>query len=171
MVKKILPNRISKLPPPEVKTKIRQVIQLLDEILGDNTPISDDDYKSLRKIADKLKQECDDVFAIAIENPEFLDESNSIVEMEKDKRYYELCDTIRSMLNGMLIKLDKEQNIAGAEYFNACSIFEDNVKIKAGRGNAKAQNVKAQLDLINRNRSNGSSGGSNDNKNDNPPAK
>ena len=169
MVKKILPNRISKLPPPEVKTKIRQVVQLLDEILGDNTPVSDEEYKSLRKIADKLKQECDDVFAIAVENSEFLDESHSIVEMEKDKHYYELCDSIRSMLNGMLIKLDKEQNMAGAEYFNACSIFEDNVKIKAGRGNAKAQNVKAQLDLINRNR--GGSGNSNDNKNDPPTAK
>lgn len=153
MSKKLLPNRISKVIAPDAITKVRQAIQLLNEVLGDDTQISDEDYKGLRKIADKLKRECDDVFDIAKENTEFVEAPLSVDEIGKDKNYYELCDTIRSMFNSLSLKLEREQNIAGAEYYNACSVFEEDVDIKVKRGgNAKAQNVQAQLKAIERNR-------------------
>ena len=168
MSKKALPNRISKVVAPDAVSKIRKAIALIEEVLGSSTSISDDDYKALRKIADKLKRECDDVYDIAVENTEFIDDSTTIEEMEKDKKYYELCDMILSMLKALMIKLTREQNIAGAEYHNACSLFEENVAVKAGRNNAKAQIVKGQLDNIERNRKGGNSG---DSKDTSPAAK
>jgi hypothetical protein len=157
MSKKLLPNRISKVIAPDAVTKVRQAIQLLNEVLGDDTQISDEDYKGLRKIADKLKRECDDVYDIAKENTDFVEAPLSVDEMGKDKTYYELCDMILSMLKALLLKLEREQNIAGAEYYNACSVFEEDVDTKVKRGgNAKAQNVQAQLKAIDRNRGGGS---------------
>jgi hypothetical protein len=156
MSKKLLPNRSSKTVAPDALSKVRQAIQLIMEVLGDDTDISDADYKGLRKIADKLKRECDDVFEIAKENGNFVEAPLSIEEMQKDKEYYELCDSIRALLKSLIIRLDREQNIAGAEYYNACSVFEDDVDAKVNKGsNPKAQNVQAQLAAIERNRGSG----------------
>lgn len=168
MSKKLLSNRISKVVAPDAVSKVRQAIQLLDEVLGEDTQISDDDYKALRKIADKLKRECDDVFDIAKENTEFIEAPLTLEEIDKDKKYYEFCDIIRSMFKSVLLKLEREQNIAGAEYYNACIVYEEDVDTKVQRGNnAKAQNVQAQLKAIERNRK----GGNTANKDGNTPAK
>ena len=152
---KLLVNRSSKTVQVDAIGKIRRALQLMQEVLGDETPITDAAYKGLRKIADKLKQECDDVLHIMKESQEFVVAPLSTVEMDKDKAYYELCDQIRSMLNAFLLKLDREQNIAGSEYFMACNIFEADINAKVKRGDVKAQNVQAQLKLIPRNRAGG----------------
>jgi hypothetical protein len=166
---KLLPNRISKVVLLEAALKkIEEAVLILDACLGEDTQISDEDYAALRKIADKLKLQCDDVFTIAKANRDFVEAPLSIEEMDKDKLFYEFCDKVRAALKSFLIKLDREQNIAGAEYFNGCNVFESDVDAKIKRGNnAKAQNIKAQLDAVDRKRGGNSSG----NKNDPPPAK
>jgi hypothetical protein len=152
MSKKLLPNRISKTVAPTAESEFRLALNVMMRLLGEDTPISADDYKSLRKIADKLKVETDDVYAIGKENPEFWDEQTPLSEVTKDKTFYEFCDMCRSMMLGFLIKLDKEQNIAGSEYYNSCNIYEENVDTKRQRGNQKAQNVQTQLNAIQRQR-------------------
>jgi hypothetical protein len=152
MSKKLLPNRSSKTVALHAESEFRQALQGMLRLFGEDTPISDDDYKSLRKIADKLKTETDDVYAIAKENPEFWDEQTPLSEVTKDKIFYEFCDACRSMLQSLLLKIDKEQNIAGAEYYNACNVYEENVALKRQRSSAKAQNIQAQLQLIPRQR-------------------
>ena len=152
MNKKLLPNRISKTVAPNAESEFRQALQVMLRLFGEDTPISDEAYKSLRKIADRLKLETDDVYAIGKENPEFWDEQTPLPEIAKDKLFYEFCDTCRSMLHPLLIKLDKEQNIAGAEYYNACNVYEENVAIKRQRGHPKANTVQTQLNAITRQR-------------------
>jgi hypothetical protein len=152
MSTKLLPNRSSKTVAPNAVAKLRQAIQLLHEVLGDDTPIEEAEYAKLRKIADKLKQESDDVFTIARENPDFVEAPLSVAEIEKDKTYYELCDLARALLKAVTLKLDREQNIAGSEYYNSCNIYEENVDTKRQRGNQKAQNVQTQLNAIQRQR-------------------
>jgi hypothetical protein len=151
MSKKLLPNRISKTVATNAESEFRLALQVMMRLLGDDTPIPEDDYKALRKIADKLKSETDDVYAVGKENPEFWDELTPLPEISKDKLYYEFCDACRAMLQPLLVKLDKEQNLAGAEYYNACNVYEENVAIKRQRGNAKAQNVQTQLNAAVRN--------------------
>lgn len=156
MSKKLLPNRISKTPAPDALAKITGAIMLIMVLLGDDTDISDDDYKALRKIADKLKRECDDVFDVAKVNESFVETPLTIEEIQKDKAYYEFCEAIRPFLNALMIKFEREQNVAGAEYYNACVVFEADVDAKVKRGNnPKAQNVQTQLAGIERNRNNG----------------
>jgi hypothetical protein len=152
MSTKLLPNRSSKSVAPNAVAKLRQAIQLLHEVLGDDTPIDEAEYVKLRKIADKLKQECDDVFTIVREHPDFVEAPLSVSELEKDKLFYELCDLAHALLKAVMLKLDREQNIAGAEYYNGCSVFEADVEAKFKRGMPKAQNVYAQLKALNRNR-------------------
>ena len=154
MNKKLLPNRSSKAPAADALTKVRQAVQLLNEALGDEIAITDEDYKGLRRIADKLKRITDDVFEIAKENEDFVKAPLSVAEMTKDKAFYELCDSIRALLDAFVLRLEREQNVAGSEYYNACSVFESDVDndVKRDSSNAKAMNVKAQLDKIDRNR-------------------
>jgi hypothetical protein len=156
MATPLLPNRSSKNIAPDALIKIRQAIQLLQEAIGEDTFISDVDYKALPKMADKRKQETDDVLMIVQNNIEFVETPLSIVEIEKDKAFYELCDVIQSLLKPFLIQLQREQTIAGAEYMNACGIFEQIVGFKAAQGSSKAKNIGIQLSQINRNRGGGS---------------
>jgi uncharacterized protein with gpF-like domain len=156
MVKKILPNRISKTVAPDAVAKIRQAVQLIHEALGENTPILEEDYKALRKISDKLKQESDDVYAVAQEHLELVEAPLSITELSKDKSYYEFCDKVAAMLKPALIKMEREQNIAGSEYHNGCSMFEAHVAVKIGHGDTQAQNAQIQLNQINRKKGGGS---------------
>jgi argonaute-like protein implicated in RNA metabolism and viral defense len=157
---KMLPNRISKIVMLETALlKVGEALAILDAVVGEDTQISDEDYKSLRKIADTLKRQSDDVFDVIKLNPEFLEAPLTIAEMDKDKLFYELCDKIRAAILAFMIKLEREQNIAGAEYYNACCVFESDIDDKIKRGNnAKAQNVQAQLDAIDRKRGGGNSG-------------
>ena len=157
MNRKLLPNRSSKAPAVDALTKVRQAIQLLNEALGDEIAITEEDYKGLRKIADKLKRITDDVFEIAKENTDFVKSPLSVAEMTKDKAFYELCDSIRALLDAFTLRLEREQNVAGAEYHNACSVFESDVdnEVKRDSNNAKAMNVLAQLDKIDRNKGGG----------------
>ena len=154
MNRKLLPNRSSKAPAADALTKVRQAIQLLNEALGDEIAITDEDYKGLRRIADKIKRVTDDVFEIAKENTDFVKAPLSIAEMAKDKAFYELCDSIRALLDAFFLRLEREQNVTGAEYQNACSVFEGDVdnEVKRDSSNAKAMNVQAQLEKIDRNR-------------------
>ena len=165
MSKRLLPNRISKSVVPDALSKVRQAIQLLNEAIGEDTPISDEDYKGLRKIADKLKRITDDVYEIAKENTDFIEAPLTVVEIAKDKTFYELCDSILALLKAFNLRLEREQNIAGAEYFNACSVFEGDVadKVNRDKNDVKAQNILAQLNDIDRNRG-GNSGTKPDDK-------
>jgi hypothetical protein len=155
MATPLLPNRLSKKIAPDALTKIRQAIQLLQEALGEDTFIADADYKALPKMADKRKQETDDVYGIAQNYPEFMEAPLSFAEIERDKAFYELCDFIMVLLKPVLIRLEREQNIAGAEYLNACRVFEQIVAFKAAQGSSKAKNILIQLSQINRNRGGG----------------
>jgi hypothetical protein len=150
MVKKLLPNRSSKTVAPDALAKIRQAAQLIHEAAGEMTAISEEDYKALRKISDKLKQECDDVYAVAEVNVALIEAPLSFTEMSKDKSYYEFGDKAFAILKPALIKLEREQNIAGSEYYNGCSIFEGTVATKVGYGNPQAQNAQIQLNQIKR---------------------
>jgi hypothetical protein len=152
MSKKLLQNRTSKKVTADTQIKFRQALQMMLDLLGEDTPMSDAEYVSLRKIADKLKTETDDVFAIAKESNDFLEESTPLEVVENYKTFYEFCDNCRSMLGPLLFKLNREQNIAGGQYFNACMMYEDNVSIQVARNNPKARAVKAQLDDIPRQR-------------------
>jgi hypothetical protein len=154
MSKKLLPNRISKVVAPDALTKVRQAVQLLNEALGDDTPISDDHYKSLRVIADKLKRVCDDVYEIAKENTDSIQKPMSLEEITKDKLFYEHCDSIRALLKSFNLSLEREQNIAGAEYYNACIVYESDIDDKIAKDNTdtKALNIKSQLNGVERNR-------------------
>jgi hypothetical protein len=154
MSKKLLPNRISKVVPPNALPKVRQAAQLLYEVFGEPTQISDDDYKGLRKIADKLKRECDDVYAIAQENVGFVQQPMTIEEIEKDKLYYEFCDQVGVILKPVITLWEREQNVAGAEYFNSCTVFEGDVDSKVNRdaNDVKARSVQVQLKAVDRNR-------------------
>ena len=170
MSKKLLPNRISKTVAPDALSKVRQAIQLLNEALGEEIPISDEDYKGLRKIADVLKRVTDDVFEIAKENTDFIEAPMTEAEIAKDKTFYELCDSIMALLKAFILRLEREQNIAGAEYFNACNVFESDVadKVNRDKTNVKAQNILAQLNGIDRNRG---GGGASNNKSGDKPTK
>jgi hypothetical protein len=150
MAKKLLPNRLSKTVPFNALMKIRQAMQLIIEVIGEDTPISEAEYKALLKIADRRKQACDDVLAIMQEHPQLVLSPLSVAETQKDKAFYEICDQIQSMFNNILIRLKREQNIAGAEYANACSIFESDVDAKAMRGDTEAQIVQNELKSVNR---------------------
>jgi hypothetical protein len=150
MAKKLLPNRISKTVQPNALTKVRQAAQLILEVIGEDTPMSEEEYKSLLKIADKRKQTCDDISAIMQEHPKLVLEPLSVEEIQKDKAFYEICDQIQSIFNNVLIRLKREQNIAGAEYANACSVFESDVDAKAMRGDMEAQIVQTELKAVNR---------------------
>jgi hypothetical protein len=156
MVKKLLPNRISKTVAPDALMKIRQAVQLIQEVVGENTPISAADYNALRKISDKLKQESDDVYTVAQENLALVEAPISITELDKDKTFYEFCDKAYAMLQPVLIQLKREQNIAGSEYLNGCSLFEASVAVKVGHGNPQAQNAQLQLNQIPRKKGGGS---------------
>ncbi len=154
MSRKLLPNRISKSVAPDARAKVRQAFQLLDEALGEVLAIEDDEYKGLRKIADKLKRVTDDVFEIVKENTEFLEAPLTVDEIAKDKEFYEFCDFVRTVKNAFDLRLDREQNVAGAEYSNACSVYEGDVtdKVNRDKKNAKALSVQAQLNSIERSR-------------------
>ncbi len=152
MAKKLLPNRSSQKVSANDSMRVAQAVQVLLDVLGDRTVITDADYKALRKISDKLKQECDDVYAIAQANPELVESPLKLTEMEKDKLYYELCDYIEAALSPVLIQKNREQNIAGGEYLNGCNLFESIVAFRAAQGNPKAQLVAIQLKQLNRNR-------------------
>jgi hypothetical protein len=150
MAKKLLPNRISKTVALDALTKVRQAIQLLLEVIGEDTPMTEAEYKALQKMADKRKQACDDVLTVMQEHPKMVIAPLNTVEIRKDKGYYELCDQIDAMLANVLIRLKREQNIAGAEYANACSVFETDMEAKVLRGDTEAQIVQQELKAISR---------------------
>jgi hypothetical protein len=148
MQKHLLPNRSAKAIPADALDQARQAFQTLHNLLGTDTPIDEEAYQRLYKIADKRKIETDDVFAVIRENQEFLDTETAFEEIEKDKAFYELCDQLRSLQAAFDLRLNREQNIAGAEYLDACKGYEASVTYRVSRGNSKAQAVKTQLDAI-----------------------
>jgi hypothetical protein len=150
MSKKVLPNRVSKTIPANALDRVHGAVEVIRQVLGEAVPISEADYKSLRKIAAKLKQETDEVFALAQANPELTEAPFTVTEMSKDKSFYEFCDTVYGLLQSVLLQVEREQNIAGAEYANSSSLFEEHVALKSERGHPKAQNVQLQLNRIER---------------------
>jgi hypothetical protein len=154
-MKKVLPNRISKSVAPDALDNARKGVALIQRALGTPTAISETDYQSLRKVGTKLKQEADEVFALAQANPELTEEPFSLAEMSKDKGFAELCAAIKSMLAPLNLQADREQTIAEAEYLNGCSLFEENVALKTERGHSKAQYIQVQLNRIDRFRGGG----------------
>ena len=156
MAKKLLPIPFSKAIGDEKLARARVIIKELMDMLGNDTPISDDDYKALVKISDKRKLEADDTFEVSKTFTEFIEEPLTVEEIGKSGSYYEDSDSIRAIAKPFMDKLDKEQNIAGAIFYNGNSVFEDNVKIKAGRDNSRAQLALKQLSDLKRNRGGGS---------------
>ena len=153
MSKKVMRYYKPKPVTPEREAKVIQGFQLLDEALGEDTEITEEEYKALRVIADKLKLVTDDVFDIVKENTDSIQAPLSLEDMTHHKENYEFCDMIRAKKASFVIKLDKEQNISGSKYFNSCNVFEGDIAAKIKRGNnPKAQNVKTQLDGVNRKR-------------------
>ena len=157
MAKKILPNRILKVIGPPKIARTRVLVDELMELLGDDTIISDEDYQAQIKISDKRKLEADDSFEIAQVFPELVEEPSTVKGANAEKNYYEDADTIRSIAKPFFDKLNKEQNIAGSQYYTAMSLFDENVKYKAGRDNSRAQLAAKQIADLNRKR--GNSGG------------
>ena len=94
------------------------------------------------------------MYEIAKENTDFIEVPLTVEEITKDKTFYELCDSIFALLKAFTLRLEREQNIAGAEYFNACNVFEGDVadKVDRDKNNVKAQNLLAQLNSIDRKR-------------------
>jgi hypothetical protein len=152
MVKKVLPNRISKAVSPDAAARLQQAVQIILDLLGEETQISLDDYNALYKIADKRKLECDEVYGLMKANPSLVKQPLSVAETQKDKAFYEFCDEIQAALKSIKTRTDREQNIAGGEYVNACSLFETDVNAEAHRGIGAAQMVQAELKKISRNR-------------------
>jgi hypothetical protein len=153
MVKRILLARIPKTVKPDAVAKLQQAVQLFSEIIGEDTPMSDEDYKAMYKIADKRKQECDDVFALMKTNPTLVKKPLSIAETQQEKDYYEFSELIRAALKSLTLRNDREQNISGGKYIHICSLFEMDVRADVLRGETQAQNVQTELKQINRNRS------------------
>jgi hypothetical protein len=152
--KKVTPERIAKM---------EEGFRLINEAIGDDTDITDDEYSALPIIADKRKQECDDVFDIAKQNPEFVIAPVTIEDTEDYKADYVFYDKTWVQFNAFKIRLEREQNIAGGKYYNNCNVFEGDIDDKINRdNNPKAQNVKTQLDNVNRKRSGGPKGGNKD---------
>ena len=161
MAKKILLNRTPKVIGLEGIARSRVLVKELMDILGNDTIMPDEDYKAQIKISDKRKLQADDSFEIAQVFTELLEESLTVKEVNFEKSYYEDADTIRSIAKPFFDKLDKEQNIAGSQYYNAMALFDENVKYKAGRDNSRAQLAAKQISDLNR-KQGGSNGGKKD---------
>jgi hypothetical protein len=173
MSKKTLRYFKPKKVTPERIAKMEEGFRLINEAIGDDTDITDDEYDALPVIADKRKQECDDVFDIAKRNPEFVIKPVTIEDTEDYKEDYMFYDKTWVQFEAFKIRLEREQNVAGGKYYNNCNVFEGDVADKIKRDNdPKAQNVKAQLDKINRNKGGGKNGNKKDDKGgEKPPAK
>lgn len=147
MAFKLLPNRISKTLPPDAEAQAAAAFQVLFNLLGPATPITEEEYDALSFISDKRKLVADDYHAVMRNNPEFLEEP-PIEEVEKDRRYYEFGDFMEAQMRQMESHRIREQNLAGAEYDNATKSFKSTVIYKAGRNNSRAQLALKQLEDI-----------------------
>lgn len=149
---KLLPNLNSRtLTEAEMKT-IFDAANTIDTQLGTPTPITQEAYDALAKLGDVLKIEYDAVFNVTREHPKYLDEEQTIDEIEKDKLACEQYDLIVAHLQKLLAKVVRERGIRGAEYRNACSIYEENVVNSVKKGRLEAQMIKDRLDKIPRSR-------------------
>jgi hypothetical protein len=152
MIKKLLANRSIKTIRPEDAVKVAQALRVIQSVLGEPIAISEEEYKSLRKISDKLKQETDEVFFIAKANPNLVEAPVSLLELEKDKSFYEFCEQLEASLLPIVVQAQRERTVSGAEYFNGCGFFETGVEFKAAQGIAQAQQVQLLLNKIKRNK-------------------
>lgn len=148
---KILPNRTSKTLSEADVTAAKAAIQTLIDIIGTPVIITDDEFKSLAKIGDVLKPICDEVLLIATETPGYLEEEQPLVEVQKDKTYYEQTTEIIGPLYNLVFLYEREQGTSGAEYRNAMGNYEGNVKDRVKKGNTTAQLTLDKLNRINRN--------------------
>ncbi len=149
--RELLPKRLNKPLPPDAEEQLNLHLQKVMELLGNDTPISESDYDKLRVIADTLKPQCDDLFDIVVANPEFLQpepgsEHLTVQDIRNDKLYYEFCDKFPGAVAAMMLRMKREQIIAGAQYENALGIYAENVERAANRGtNQKAKLVLEQI--------------------------
>ena len=143
----LLPNRISKVLPPDAETQARAAVELLLNLLGADTPITDEAYKALTFISEKRKQVADDYHEVIKNNPAYLEEP-PLEEVNKDRHYYEFCDFLEALMGQLNTRRIREQNIAGSEYDNATKSFKLTVNYKASRNDSRAQLVLKQLEAI-----------------------
>jgi hypothetical protein len=155
MVKKILPNRLSKAVKPDAEAKLQQAVAIFLDLLGEETAIFEAEYAALYKISDKRKQECDQIFNLMTANPNLVKQPLSLIETEKDKTYYEFGERVKAALKSLQTRSDREQTIAGSEYVNACSVWEADIKADAYRADAQAQTVQVELKKVKRYRPTG----------------
>jgi hypothetical protein len=147
---KILPNRSSKTLSAANMEAIKAAIQVILNNIGIRIIITDDDYKSLAKLADILKAICDNVFEVVQEDPSYLEDEQPIEEILKDKLYFEQTAEVLKLLYSLVFLYEREQGVAGAEYRNAIHNYEGNVKDKVKRGSSTAQLVLDKLNRIDR---------------------
>jgi hypothetical protein len=147
---KILPNRSSKTLTAENMEAIKGALQVLVDNLGVRIVITDDEYKGLAKLGDFLKPICDSVFAIAQQDPTYLEDEQSVEEVQKDKVYNEQTADVLKSLYEVVFLYERENGTSGAEYRNAISNYEGNVKDKVKKGSSTAQLTLDKLNRIDR---------------------
>jgi DNA topoisomerase VI subunit B len=147
---KILQNRSSKTLTAQNLENIKNAIQVIIDNLAPHVVITDDDFESLAKMGTVLKKICDAVLEVVEEHNVYLETEQPLVEVQKDKAYYEQIEEIRKMLRKLIFLLDREQGVAGAEYRNAIHNYEGNVKEKVKKGSNEAQLVLDKLNRIER---------------------
>ena len=147
---KILPNRSSKTLPAANLEAIKGAIQIIIDNLGTPIAITDADYDPLAKIGDTIKLVCDDVLKVAEENPSYLEAEQPLEEVHKDKTYNEQMTEVVKLLSKPLGIATREAGVSGAEYRNAMSNYEGNVKGKVTKGSTDAQLVLDKLNRVDR---------------------
>jgi hypothetical protein len=143
----LLPNRISKTLSAEKKARIHALLLLLVVELGPTTQIPEAVFKKLAKLGDKNKILYDLLKKVMDKYPDYINGDLPIEENTKDKVYFEDLESVRKEIKDLVMSIiDHEQGIAGAEYRNAISIFEDNVALKAKRKDEKAILIQDEID-------------------------
>ena len=147
---KILPNRSSKTLTAENMEAIKAAIQTIIDNLGTPIAITDAEYDPLLKLGDVTKPVCDDILKIAEEHPSYLEEEQPIGEVHKDKTYNEQMATVAKWLSKPTGIVVREGGVSGAEFRNAMTNYEGNVKGKVAKGSTDAQLVLDKLNRVDR---------------------
>jgi hypothetical protein len=147
---KILPNRSSKTLPAANLEAIKGAVKVILENLGLPIAITDADYDALAKLGNTSKLVCDDVLKVVEKDPSYLEAEQPLEEVQKDKTYNEQMTEVVNLILEPLGIATREAGVSGAEYRNAMSNYEGNVKGKVAKGVSEAQLVLDKLNRVDR---------------------
>ena len=148
---KLLPFRFTKTLAPDARAKARLHVNELIKLWGEATPVDEDYYKTMFKIADKRKVICDDVYSVMVEFPNGVEAPTTVEEATNGKNFYEFGDFMSGLLKPLTYIIEHEQNVGGASYNSVCSLFEKNVKHEVeDLGNVALKPAQARLKLVER---------------------